>query len=67
LKDFSLGAEDRYKLQFRLEFYNLFNRHYYNIVGCAGTRATAGDSEFGWISGVAENPRTGQFGVRFEF
>jgi len=27
LKNTSFGHEGRYKLQFRVEFYNLFNRH----------------------------------------
>jgi hypothetical protein len=58
---------ERYRLQFRAEFYNAFNRHYYYIQGCAGSRSTVGASNFGLINGVLDNPRTGQFGVRFDF
>jgi len=28
IKYFSMGANDRYRLQLRVEFYNIFNRHY---------------------------------------
>jgi len=66
LKDFPM-QEGRYRLSFRAEFYNLFNRHYYNINGCAGTRSEIDTSTFGQVTGVADNPRQGQFAVRFEF
>jgi Carboxypeptidase regulatory-like domain/TonB dependent receptor-like, beta-barrel len=66
LKDFPM-SEGRYRLSFRAEFYNLFNRHYYNIDGCGGTHTSIGASNFGEITGVADNPRQGQFAVRFEF
>jgi hypothetical protein len=67
LKYFPFGAEDRFRLSFRAEFYNVFNRHYYNINGCGGNRSTIGADNFGQIFGVLDNPRTGQFAVRFEF
>jgi len=68
LKNFTMGSEGQYRLSFRTEFYNLLNRHYYNITGCGGTRASVGDTaNFGRITGVADNPRQGQFAVRFEF
>ena len=67
LKYFSMGAEGRYKLSFRAEFYNLFNRHYYNINGCGGNKAAVGQGSFGQVFGVNDNPRTGQFAVRFQF
>ncbi|HUO26362.1 MAG TPA: carboxypeptidase regulatory-like domain-containing protein [Candidatus Aquilonibacter sp.] len=67
LKHFTMGSDGQYRLQFRTEFYNLFNRHYYNIVGCGGVSAGIGASNFGQITGVADNPRQGQFAIRFEF
>ena len=67
LKYFPMGSDGRYRLSFRAEFYNLFNRHYYDIVGCGGSRATIGAGNFGVINGVNSNPRLGQFGFHFEF
>jgi hypothetical protein len=67
LKNFNMGSEGQYRLTFRTEFYNIFNRHYYNINGCAGNRSSIGATNFGQIFGVADNPRNGQFAIRFEF
>ncbi|MGO9085024.1 MAG: TonB-dependent receptor domain-containing protein [Candidatus Sulfotelmatobacter sp.] len=67
LKNFTMGPEGQYRLSFRTEFYNLFNRHYYNIIGCGGNGATIGASTFGQITGVADGPRQGQFAIRFDF
>jgi hypothetical protein len=67
LKNFTMGSDGRYRLSFRTEFYNLFNRHYYNIIGCGGNRASIGAANFGQITGVADNPRNGQFAIRFDF
>jgi hypothetical protein len=67
LKYFSFGSEGRYQLSMRVEFYNLFNRHYYSILGCGGSKTNVGDSNFADVTGVNTSPRTGQFGVRFTF
>lgn len=67
LKYFPMGSEGQYKLSFRAEFYNIFNRHTYNINGCGGNRSTVGSSNFGQIFGVNDNPRNGQFAIRFDF
>ena len=67
LKDFTMGSEGQYRLSFRSEFYNLFNRHYYYIQGCDGTRASIGAASFGQVLSVLDNPRQGQFAIRFEF
>lgn len=67
LKYFSMGADGQYKLSFRAEYFNLFNRHYYDINGCGGSKATIGQSNFGQINGVNSDPRIGQFAVRFTF
>ena len=62
-----MGSEGQYKLSFRAEFYNIFHRHTYNINGCGGNRSTVGSSNFGQIFGVNDNPRNGQFAIRFDF
>jgi hypothetical protein len=67
LKYFSMGADGRYQLSLRVEFYNLFNRHSYSILGCGGTSTNIGDGNFAQVTGVNSSPRTGQFGARFTF
>ena len=70
LKYFPMGSDGRYLLSFRAEFYNIFNRHAYSIVGCGGNPATIGADNFGQVTGVndAGNPaRSGQFAIRFDF
>jgi Carboxypeptidase regulatory-like domain len=67
LKYFSMGSDGQYKLSIRAETFNLFNRHYYNINGCGGNKATIGQSNFGQVFGVNSDPRIGQFAVRFQF
>jgi len=62
-----VGRERKYVLSFRTDFYNLLNRHYYYIQGCAGSTSSIGSSNFGEINGVLENPRTGQFAIRLDF
>ena len=67
LKNDRVGPDAKYRISLRVDFYNLFNRHYYNIEGCAGSRAAIGASNFGEILGVSDNPRQGQFAVRLDF
>lgn len=67
LKYFPMGPEGKYRLSFRVEFYNVFNRHFYDIVGCGGNRSTIGADNFGEITGVSSSPRIGQFGFHFDF
>ena len=72
VKGFSMGSDGQYQLSLRVEFYNLFNRHFYNINGCGGTSTTVGppgsyETTFGTVTGVTSDHRTGQFGVRFTF
>lgn len=62
MKNTSFGAEGRYKLQLRLEFYNIFNRHTFNQPDTNLSSPT-----FGYVTGVNSSPRNGQFGARFEF
>jgi hypothetical protein len=67
LKYLSFGADGRYQLSLRVEFYNLFNRHTYAILGCSGSQTNVGDSNFAAVTGINSSPRTGQFGARFTF
>jgi hypothetical protein len=67
MKYFGIGSEGKYQLSMRVEFYNLFNRHYYNIQGCGGTSTNIGDANFAAVTGVSSTQRTGQFGIRFTF
>jgi len=63
-----MGSDGQYKLSFRTEFYNLFNRHYFGIQGCGGGHAQASAGQpLGFVTGVNSAPRTGQFAVRFTF
>ncbi len=68
LKYFSMGSDGQYKLSFRVEYYNLFNRHFWGIQGCGGSSATvSAGAPIGFVTGVNSSPRTGQFGLRFTF
>jgi hypothetical protein len=63
IKYFSMGQEGRYKLQLRVEFYNLFNRHY-----LANPVTNPGSPYFGYVTGATnDTPRQGQFGARFSW
>ena len=71
LKYVPFGSDGQYKLSFRAEFYNLFNRHYYTINGCGGLKGQIQDpgpgDNFSQVLGVQDNPRSGQFAIRFDF
>jgi hypothetical protein len=53
---------ERTNLEFRTEFFNLFNRPQFAAPG-----TTFGASNFGVVSAVANNPRLIQFGLKFSF
>jgi hypothetical protein len=68
MKNNRVGPDSKYDVSIRLDFYNLLNRHYYNIDGCGGDHASIGSGAlFGEILGVQDNPRTGQFAIRLDF
>ncbi|MBV9155506.1 MAG: hypothetical protein JO097_04545 [Acidobacteriaceae bacterium] len=62
MKNTYFGREGRFRLQLRVEFYNIFNRHTFNNPDTNLTDAT-----FGYVTGVNSLPRQGQFGIRFEW
>jgi|SRR6185437_11871932 len=62
LKNTAFGSEGKYRLQFRVEFYNIFNRHSFNNPDTNLLSPT-----FGYVTSVNSTPRQGQFGARFEW
>ncbi|HEV2350595.1 MAG TPA: TonB-dependent receptor [Terriglobia bacterium] len=59
-KDFRI--KERMKLQLRGEFFNVFNRHYFD-----NPNTSLGSKYFGDVTSVGGTPRVGQLGVRFEW
>jgi hypothetical protein len=53
---------ERYSLQFRTEFFNLFNRVQFGQPG-----STDGNASFGVVSSQSNNPRLIQFALRFSY
>ena len=62
VKKFPIDLDGRVNLDFRAEFFNLFNRVQ---LGYPGT--TQGVSGFGVVSSQANNPRIVQFALRLSF
>ena len=64
LKYFRFGADGRYSLSVRVEFYNLFNR-----VLFSNPNTSVGSAQFGYVTGLNSGytPREGQFGARFQW
>ncbi len=62
LKNTYFGPEGRFRLQLRVEFYNIFNRHSF-----ANPNTNLSSPEFGYVTSVSSTPRNGQFGARFEW
>jgi len=61
-KRFNFGPSERFRLAFRVDFYNIFNRHQFT-----DPVTTTNSESFGLVQGIASDPRKGQFGVRFEW
>lgn len=61
-KNFALSPEGRAHLQFRAEFFNIFNRVQFNYPGQA-----FGASNFGQITSQLNNPRLIQFALKLGF
>ncbi len=62
LKRFGFGAQERFGLTLRAEFFNVLNRHYW-----ASPNLTFGSAYFGHVTDTTGNPRQGQLGARFEW
>jgi hypothetical protein len=61
-KSFPISREDRVRLQFRAEFFNIFNRVQFNTPGQG-----LGSSNFGVVSGQQNSPRLVQLALRLNF
>jgi len=61
VKHFTFGPKGRYQTIIAAQFFNAFNRHYYNSPDIGMS-----DTAFGQITGVSGN-RTGQVSGRFEW
>ena len=61
-KNFSLSPENRAYIQFRAEFFNIFNRVQFNYPG-----QSLGASNFGVVSSQLNSPRLVQFALRLNF
>jgi hypothetical protein len=57
-----LGQGERYRLEFKAEFFNAFNHPNF-----ANPNNSFGSPQFGRISSVSENGRSLQFGLKFVF
>jgi len=69
IKDFPLPFREATKLQFRAEFFNLFNHPqlFLNGVGDTGEQDINTLSSFGVINNTVNNPRLVQFALRLNF
>jgi hypothetical protein len=61
-KNFPFGPEGRVVLQFRSEFFNIFNRVQFGFPG-----QVQGQNAFGVVNSQANNPRLIQFALRLSF
>jgi hypothetical protein len=62
IKDFALSPEGKVNLQFRAEFFNIFNRVQFSPPG-----TTFGNSNFGVVGTAANLPRLVQFALKLRF
>jgi hypothetical protein len=69
IKDFPLSFREATTLQFRAEFFNLFNhsQFYLNGYGDTGEQDINTPSSFGVINNTVNNPRLIQFALRLNF
>jgi len=56
------GPDDKFNIEFRTEFFNIFNRNQWAAPG-----TTLGSAQFGVVSAIVNNPRLIQFGLKFAF
>jgi hypothetical protein len=68
-KDFPLSWREGMKLQFRAEFFNLFNHPQFFLAGVGGTgeQDINTPSSFGVVNNTVGNPRLVQFALRLNF
>ena len=69
IKDFPLSFREGMNLQFRVEFFNLFNHPQFYLPGFGGTgeQDINTKSSFGVVTGTVNNPRLAQFALQLRF
>jgi hypothetical protein len=69
IKDFPLSFREGMNLQFRAEFFNLFNHPQFYLQGAGGTGEMDinNSSSFGVINNTVNNPRLVQFALKLRF
>ena len=69
IKDFPLTFREGMNLQFRAEFFNVFNHPQYFLEGAGGTgeQDINSPSSFGVINNTVNNPRLVQFALKLKF
>lgn len=69
IKDFPLGFREGMDLQFRAEFFNLFNHPQFFLegLGDSGQQDISTPSSFGVINNTVNNPRLVQFALKLNF
>jgi hypothetical protein len=70
IKDFPLSFREAMNLQFRAEFFNLFNHAQFYLNGLGGTEGEQDintPSSFGVVNNTVNNPRLVQFALRLNF
>ncbi|MGH9452912.1 MAG: TonB-dependent receptor domain-containing protein, partial [Terriglobia bacterium] len=70
VKDTKFGPDDKLGLQFRAEFFNLFNNPQFgppNTSCCSNPQAASYNASFGTVTSQVNNPRLIQFALRFTF
>ncbi len=69
IKDFPLSFRENTHLQFRAEFFNIFNHPQFYLPGFGGTgeQDINTSSSFGVVSSTVNNPRLAQFALQLRF
>ncbi|HYM08839.1 MAG TPA: carboxypeptidase-like regulatory domain-containing protein [Terriglobales bacterium] len=68
IKDFPLSFREGMFVQFRAEFFNLFNHPQFYLLGGAGQMQDVDSaSSFGVVNGTVNNPRVIQFALKLNF
>ncbi|HZR67077.1 MAG TPA: carboxypeptidase-like regulatory domain-containing protein [Terriglobales bacterium] len=68
MKNFPLAFREGANLQFRAEFFNLFNHPQFYLQGFGGSgEQDINSPSFGIVNGTVNNPRLVQFGLRLSF
>jgi hypothetical protein len=68
IKNFPLGFREGMNVQFRAEFFNLFNHPQFYLGGGAGQMQDVDSaSSFGVVNGTVNNPRVIQFALKLNF